>query len=85
MGAFICRQPNGLICRFSSTVDCPTHWNMTEEKFIEWYIEQAREDAKRHLKNIYIPFEEILEEFLPNNMTQEEFDKFLEDVGYRKE
>lgn len=85
MGAFICRQPNGLLCRFSSVVDCPTHWNMTDEDYIEWYAEQAREDAKQKLKKIYIPFEEVLEEFRPYNMTQEEFDKFLKDVGYKKE
>lgn len=85
MGAFICRQPNGLICRFSSVVDCPTHWNMTEEDYIEWYVNEARETAKRNIEKIYIPFKEVLEEFYPYNMTQEEFEKFLEDVGYRKE
>ena len=34
MGAFISKQPNGLYCRFSSVVDCPTHWNMTKEDYI---------------------------------------------------
>lgn len=32
MGAFIARQPNGLLCRFSSVVDCITDYNMTTEE-----------------------------------------------------
>lgn len=35
MGAFICRQPNGLLCRFSTVVDCITHYNMTEDEYIK--------------------------------------------------
>lgn len=34
MGAFISMQPNGLYCRFSGVVDCPTHWNMTREDYL---------------------------------------------------
>ena len=30
MGAFIAKQPNGLYCRFSTVVDCVTHYDMTE-------------------------------------------------------
>ena len=35
MGAFIARQPNGLLCRFSTVVDCITDYNMTEEEYIQ--------------------------------------------------
>ena len=31
MGAFICKQPNGKYCRFSTVVDSITDYNMTEE------------------------------------------------------
>lgn len=31
MGAFVARQPNGLLCRFSTVTDCITNYNMTEE------------------------------------------------------
>lgn len=34
MGAFIARQPNGLLCRFSTIVDTITHYNMSEEDYI---------------------------------------------------
>ena len=35
MAGFISKQPNGLYCRFSTVVDCPTDWNMTEDDYIE--------------------------------------------------
>lgn len=64
MGAFIARQPNGLLCRWSSIVDNITHYNMTEDEYIEYRAEIAREEARRQLK--YDPyfirsFSEILE------------------------
>ena len=43
MGSFICRQPNGLLCRFSTVVDTVTHYNMTDEEYIQMKMEQARE------------------------------------------
>jgi len=43
MGAFIARQPNGLLCRFSSVVDCVTDYNMTEEEYIEMCAEKKHE------------------------------------------
>lgn len=51
MGAFIVKQPNGRYMRFSSTVDCPTHWNMTEEDYIKVCEERAREEALDILKH----------------------------------
>ena len=63
MGAFIARQPNGLLCRWSSVVDNITHYNMTEEEYIEYRAEVARERARRELSDPYTirPFSEILE------------------------
>lgn len=81
--AFIVKQPNGLYCRFSSVVDCPTDWNMTEEDYIELCAERARESARINLKNPYLkPFEMVIEEFYPHNMTVEEFHKVMRDMGY---
>lgn len=88
MGAFICKQPNGLYCRFSTVVDCPTDWNMTEEEYIELCvidaIERARKQAKMTLEYHVKPFDWVVDDFSPNNMTEAEFDKFLQDVGYKK-
>lgn len=64
MGAFIARQPNGLLCRWSSIVDNITHYNMTEEDYIEYCAEKAREQARFELEDnprFIRPFSEILE------------------------
>ena len=73
MGAFITKQPNGLYCRFSTVVDCPTHINMTKEDYINICMERAREEAEEVLENYIKPFELIEEYFHPNNMSKKEF------------
>lgn len=80
MGAFIAKQPNGLYCRFSSVVDCPTDWNMTEEDYIEMCAERAREEARKVLEYHVKPFEWVTEHYQPNCMSPKEFGEFLEDV-----
>lgn len=81
MGAFISRQPNGLLCRFSTVVDTVTHYNMTEEEYIEMCAGRARKEAKDTIENYTRSFEEVKEWFRPNNMTQEEFNKLLHEMG----
>lgn len=81
MGAFIARQPNGLLCRFSSTVDTLTHYNMTEEEYIEYYVEKARQDAKWLLEHNVKPFNRVIEEFRPINASVEEFNAYLREMG----
>lgn len=81
MAAFISKQPNGLYCRFSTVVDCPTHWNMTEEDYIEMCAERAREEARDTLKNHLKPFENVIEDFFPANMTEDEFESVLKEMG----
>lgn len=89
MGAFIAKQPNGLYCRFSSVVDCPTHWNMTRDDYIQYKINEAIEHAKKEaidvLNRWVHPFDEVLDSYIDNNMTKEEFEIFLKDVEYKKE
>lgn len=85
MGAFVTRQPNGLLCRFSGIVDCPTHYNMTDEEYIEMCAERAREEARDVLRNHLKPFEWLRDYFAPNNMTEEEFEKALEEMELPKE
>ena len=81
MASFIAKQPNGLYCRFSTVVDCPTDWNMTADDYIEMCKQRAEEDAKETLKNYLQPFEMVEDRFYPNNMTEEEFEQFLKDVN----
>lgn len=85
MGAFVARQPNGLLCRHSSIVDCVTHYNMTDEEYIEMCAERAREEARDVLENYLKPFEWVEEHFIDNNMTQEEFEKILKEMELPKE
>lgn len=81
MGAFIARQPNGLLCRFSTVVDTVTHYNMTEEDYIEMCAEKAREEARDVIKNYIRPFDEVKEYFVDNNMTEQEFEEILNEMG----
>lgn len=81
MAAFIAKQPNGLYCRFSTVVDCPTDWNMTAEDYIELCKQRAEEEAKDVLENYLKPFEMVEDYFIPNNMTEEEFEEFLKEVS----
>lgn len=79
--SFIAKQPNGLYCKFSTIVDCPTYWNMTEDDYVELCKERAEEEARDVLANYLQPFEMVKSRFSPNNMTEEEFEQFLESVG----
>lgn len=81
MAGFISRQPNGLLCRFSSVVDTITHYNMTEEEYIEMCAERAREEAREVLKKYLKPFSWVGDCFEPNNMSKEEFDKIQEEMS----
>lgn len=75
--SFVVRQPNGLLCRFSSVTDCPTHWNMTEGEYVALCMEKARDEARDLIKNSLQPFERIEEDFVPNNMTKKNFEDIL--------
>lgn len=82
MGAFICKQPNGLYCRFSTVVDCPTHMNMTRQDVIELYKSWAEEEANRILDHHLRDFGMVEEYFYPtSNMSQEEFAQFMKDAN----
>ena len=81
MGAFISKQPNGLYCRFSTVVDCPTDWNMTEKDYINLCKERAEEEAKEVLEKHLKPFDWVKEHFTPNEMSQAEFNTFLEETS----
>ncbi|PAD85071.1 hypothetical protein CHH57_01810 [Niallia circulans] len=83
MGAFISKQPNGLYCRFSTVVDCPTHWNMTREEYLSNVTGTVRdkEEGELILQDYLRPFSEVIERFVPNNMREEKFDNLLQMMG----
>jgi len=77
----ICKQPNGLYCRFSSVVDTFTHINMTEQEYIDLCVEKAVKEAKDTLANHTRPLSEAKRMFVPNNNTVEEFNELLVQMG----
>lgn len=85
MGVFIAKQPNGLYCRFSSIVDCPTDINMTEEDYINMCMERAKKEAIDILNNHVKDFSMVEAHFYPNNMTRKEFKECLKKMSLPKE
>ena len=89
MDAFIARQPNGLLCRFSTRVDTVTHYNMTEEEYITEVQmkeygrsrEAAEREAKDTIENYIQPFSEVIRRFIPFNNTREKFLTILRRMG----
>lgn len=79
MGAFIAKQPNGLYCRFSTCVDCPTDWNMTRNDYIQMCVDKAIVEANRTLDESTKPFSEVSKMFLAQNMTRKKFKEIIED------
>lgn len=79
MGSFIARQPNGLYCRFSTAVDCPTHVNMTQEDYLNNATGTlaSRDDGEYIFGRYLRPFEEVLNSYTDLNMPQEEFDTLV--------
>ena len=59
-----------------------------DEKFrdvlIQMEMQEAKEDAEDVLDNYLKPFDMVVDMYYPNNMTKEEFDKFLKETGYSK-
>ena len=53
---------------------------MTAEDYIEMCKTKAEKEARDVLANYLQPFEMVKERFYPNNMTEEEFEQFLQDV-----
>lgn len=82
MGSFIARQPNGLLCRFSSVVDCVTDYNMTEDDYIEMCAEKARKEARYVLDHCILPFELVDKYFVPNNMTVKEHKRIMKKMEH---
>ncbi|EPY2283482.1 hypothetical protein ACTQ4P_05505 [Clostridium sporogenes] len=83
MGSFIAKQPNGLYCRFSTVVGCPTHYNMTQEEYINNITGTVKdkENGEDTLRNFLRPFSEVKDRFKPINMTEEEFYKLVKTIS----
>ena len=79
--SYIVRQPNGKLCRFSTICDCPTDWNMTDDEYVELCAQKAREEARETIRKARRTIEDMIEDFRPNNMTNQEFEMILKEMG----
>ncbi len=89
MGVFVVKQPNSLYCLYSTYVDTIVCHNMTREDYINFKKEEAEEEAKTHLDRIDkgkawgVPnFEKLIENFIPREMSIDEFVKIVRESGY---
>lgn len=88
MGAFLVKQPNGLYCRFSTSICCPTSWNMTEEEYIEMCVERAKreasEEARENIANCQYTIDDIISNYQPNVMSKHRFKKVIKEISGKK-
>lgn len=87
MGACFVKQPNGLFCRFSTIVDCPTHYNMTKEDIKTYLMRKAEAEIDERINNLENKpewgwtFEDVKSNtIIGNNITQEEWNQILKEV-----
>ena len=75
----IAQQPNGKYCRFSSVIDTFTHINMAAEDYIFNITGTVKnkEDGIDTLKNHLYHFTEVINSFIPNNMSTERFNELV--------
>lgn len=85
MGAFLVKQPNGLYCRFSTSICCPTSWNMTEEEYIKMCVERAKKNAEREareeIEHCSYTIDDMIRDFQPNVMTKAKFKKVIKEIS----
>lgn len=87
MGAYWFKQPNGLYGRFSTIVDCPTHYNYTKEDMCNdlkgkgWTdLELEQLFADKFPTNWIHTMEEMKKDFYPHNMSEKEFNELLKEM-----
>ena len=74
---FVSRQPNGLLCRFSSSEGTITHYNMTEEEYVAVCMQEAGESAKDVVRNGLVPFCSMKQRMRGSGMAGETVDAML--------
>lgn len=78
---FIAKQPNGLYCFFDDIDDQPKKWNITKDEYIKICVESAKKNAIEMLENAK-DFREVYDSFIEDdNMTEDDFNNFLKEVG----
>ncbi|MCH1964395.1 hypothetical protein MCG45_16315 [Clostridium perfringens] len=81
----IAKQPNGLYCRYSSVVDTITHYNFTEEEYLNNITGTVpnKEEGIDVLENYLHSFEEVVELLrlrLSDSESEEEVERLIKDM-----
>lgn len=63
MGSCICKQPNGLYCRYSSVVETMTDINMTFEDYVKILMERRNYCEKEAISEAKDIFENYLHDY----------------------
>lgn len=81
MAGMIAKQPNGLYCRYSGVVDTITHYNFTEEEYLNNATGSVpnRAEGIDVLENYLHPFEEV-EELLRLRLSDSESEEEIEEL-----
>ena len=85
MARLVARQPNGKLCIFSTIIDTFIKWNMTDDEYVEWCAEQAREQARSRINNGLEKFNFVISNYSPLTDSIEEFNKILTEMGCRQD
>ncbi len=85
MGRQIIKQPNGKYCIFSSVVDNVTFYDMTVEKIIEEWTNEARLDIERKVKDIVSKIENNQQPYYQFTKRYDEMVEFIEEIHGKKE
>lgn len=85
MARLVARQPNGKLCVFSTNIDTFIKWNMTDDEYVEWCAEQAREQALFRINNELEKFNFVISYYTPLTDSIEEFNKILTEMGCRQD
>lgn len=89
MGWITARQPNGKYCILCTIVDQIIYDNLSEEEFVNAFVERATERAKanaerelNYMKHVSSNFDEIKGGFYPDSeQGVENIRQWLKDVG----
>lgn len=81
--SYIARQPNGLLCRFSTVVDTVTEINMTEEDYVELCAERAREEARWNLSQPHFiqPYDRVLADRTDAHISNKRWIELRREMG----
>ena len=81
MNSFVAKQPNGLYCIYSTGIDNIVEYNMTEEDYIQYMMNKAREEATIAIEQAK-PFEEVTLRLYPDTRRDlKGMNKILEECG----